>query len=110
MAAGVPTATSVPLSWTAIIYTDDPGGYEVYYATTSGGPYTLFETTTDKSISGTTVTGLTPGTDYYFVLRTVTYAHSGNPKDVYSEFSSEVSTTTAIPGNDGDGNTMTFLK
>jgi hypothetical protein len=98
LAAGIPSGTSVPLTWTAITYTDgDTGsGYEVYYATTSGGPYTLFETTADKTVEYIIVTGLTPYTTYFFRLRTVTN-HYWNI--VYSEYTDEVSATTTTGAN-----------
>jgi Leucine-rich repeat (LRR) protein/acetyltransferase-like isoleucine patch superfamily enzyme len=99
--AGTSTTTSIPLSWTPITSTGD--GYEVYYATVSGGPYTLYEIIADEAVSNTTVTGLTPGTDYYLVLRTVTNAHQYNKNIVYSDFSDEVFAATAIPDTDGDG-------
>lgn len=119
LAAGIPITTSVPLNWTAITYTGNTGGYEVYYSTTSGVPYTLFETTETKSVESTTVTGLTPSTNYFFSLRTVTKPHSYNKNTVYSEYSDEVSAATATENNPpvldpiGDqsvdeGDTLTF--
>ena len=95
LAAGTPTETTVPLTWTPITYTGDFGGYEVYYSTTSGGPYTLFETTDGKTEVSSTVTDLTSGTTYYFVLRTRTNSHANNQNDVYSEYTAEVSASTA---------------
>ena len=89
LVAGEITGDSVPLTWTAIAYTDDTGGYEIYYADTPGGPFMLFETTADKTVDNATVTGLTPGT-YYFRLRTVTDSHARNQNIVYSEYSEMV--------------------
>lgn len=63
----------------------------------SGGPYTLFETTADKTVQSSTVTGLAPGTKYYFRLRTVTNPHTNNQNTVYSEYTSEVSGVTTPP-------------
>ena len=83
------TGDSVPLTWTAIAYADDTGGYEIYYADTPGGPFMIFETTADKTVDNATVTGLTPGT-YYFRLRTVTDSHARNQNIVYSEYSEMV--------------------
>jgi parallel beta-helix repeat protein len=80
------TDASVALSWTAIPYTTDGGGYEVYYATNPTGPYTLFETTADKTITSSTITGLDPLTTYYFRLRTVTNPHANNQNAVYSKY------------------------
>ncbi len=70
LTATVLSNTSVQLTWTRIPYSADAGGYEVWYAETPGGPYTILETetTADKSVTGSTVTGLTPGTDHYFFM------------------------------------------
>jgi hypothetical protein len=77
--------TYIPLNWTAISYTGDDGGYEVYYSDNPEGPFELYETTADKAVESTMLIGLTPGT-YYFRVRTVTYSHSYNQNTVYSEY------------------------
>jgi hypothetical protein len=84
-------ATSIRVSWTPITYSSDPGGCMVSYSTIPGGPYTYFDITTDKTASSMIVTGLTPGTGYYFVVQTRTEAHTDNPNTVESEYSTEVS-------------------
>ena len=99
LTTGVPTTTSVPLNWIKITYTGGTGGYKVYYSITPGGPYELFETTATKNVESTTVTDLISATDYYFVLRTVTEPHVNNENTVNSEYSSEVSATTARAPN-----------
>jgi hypothetical protein len=91
------TNDSIEVSWTPITYTNDPGGYRVLYSTIQGGPYTLFDMTTDKTISSMTVTGLTAGTTYYFVVQTRTEPHENNENTVDSEYSVEVS-AEPIPG------------
>ncbi|MBN1121876.1 MAG: S8 family serine peptidase, partial [Anaerolineae bacterium] len=83
-------ATSVDLLWTPIAYTGDGGYYEVGYATTSGGPYTVHGQTTDKTVSTYTVDGLTPGTYYFLVVRTFTPAHGVQQNDLTSEWGDEV--------------------
>jgi hypothetical protein len=90
LVAGELTGNSIPLTWTAIAYTGDTGGYEIYYADTPVGPFMLYETTADKSVENVTVTGLTPDT-YYFRLRTVTDGHANNQNIVYSEYTETVS-------------------
>ncbi len=88
------SASSVEVSWTPISYTADPGGYLVYYSTKSGKNYTLFnDITTGKSISKMEVTGLNPGTTYYFVVQTRTDPHTNNQDTVVSNYSREVTTT-----------------
>jgi len=88
------STSSIEINWTPISYTSDTGGYRVYYSTIPGGPYTYFGMTTDKTASSLTVTGLNPGTTYYFVVQTRTYPHGENQNTVDSEYSTEVS---AIP-------------
>ena len=86
--------TSLRVSWEPIRYTDDSGGYEVHKGTTPGGPYTLYGTTVDKSVSSMQIDDLVPGTTYYFVVRTLTYPHSDNQNTVTSKFSSELNYIT----------------
>jgi Leucine-rich repeat (LRR) protein len=86
---------SITLSWTPILYTGDGGYYEVGYAPSAGGPYTVHGTTADKSASGYTVDGLAPETTYYFRVRTFTPAHGDQQNDLWSGY------TTAIPGTPG---------
>jgi hypothetical protein len=93
--AGAITSTSVVLSWTPITYTGDTGGYQAYYSTTSGGPYTADGITGDKSASSIVVSGLYPGALYYFVVRTVTNPNVNNQNTVTSDPSSEVYATTS---------------
>ena len=66
----------------------------VYYSTTSGGPYTLFNITANKSVSSMVVTGLSSGTKYYFVVKTRTDSNGYHQNTVESEYSTEVSATT----------------
>jgi hypothetical protein len=91
---GVAPDSLVVLTWTPITYTGGTGGYQVFYATTSGGPYTLSGMTADKTASGCTVTSLRPTTTYYFIVRSVTNADADNQNTVVSDPSAEVSATT----------------
>ena len=87
--------TEIKINWTPITYQADGGFYQVKYATTPGGPYTYASTTTtDKTASNYTVTGLTPAKTYYFVVETFTPAHGSQQNDVLSVESEEVSATT----------------
>ena len=94
LAPGVATDSSVALTWTPITYTGDTGGYQVFYATTSAGPYILSGMTADKTASGWTVTSLSPTTTYYFIVRSVTNTGGYNQNTVVSDPSAEVSATT----------------
>jgi Leucine-rich repeat (LRR) protein len=89
------TSSSVELSWNPIFYNWDGGYYEVGYATAVGGPYTVHGHTVDKTISSYLVDGLSPQTDYYFVVRTYTPSHGDQQNDLLSEYGQEVSATTS---------------
>ena len=82
------------LSWDAVSYVSDPGGYEVLYATAPGGPYTAAGQTADKTISSYELNTLAPGTTYFIVVRTVTEPHTNNQNTVVSEMSAEVTVST----------------
>jgi hypothetical protein len=91
--------TSAELTWTPILYTGDGGYYEVRCGTTSGGPYTSQGKTADKTAATLTVTGLTPATPTYCVLRTFTPRHGDQQNDLTSIDSVEVqvAATTFLP-------------
>ncbi|OQX20370.1 MAG: hypothetical protein BWK80_35775, partial [Desulfobacteraceae bacterium IS3] len=101
LAAVTPDGTGVSLTWTPITYTGATGGYEIEYSETPGGPYKLFGTTANKSVTGITVTGLSPDTTYYFRVRTKTEPHTSNTNTVYSEYTAEVSAKTAAAALQG---------
>lgn len=67
-------------------------GYNIYWSTTPGGPYTNSQHFSNSD--SPTVTGLTPGTTYYFVAKFVTTPNCLSPA------SGEVNaTTTGGQGN-----------
>ncbi|MDD5544888.1 MAG: leucine-rich repeat domain-containing protein [Acidobacteriia bacterium] len=96
LAAGSPTVVSITLSWTPITYTGDTGGYEVFYSTTSGGPYTFSGMTANKSATAWTVTGLNPATNYYFIVKSVTNPNPNNLNTVVSDPTSEAFAFTLV--------------
>ena len=98
LAAGTATLDSVPLSWSPILYTSGSGGYRLWYGTRAGGPYNLGGTTGDKTVPAAAVSGLSPGTTYYFAVDTVTEPSSINQNTVVSERTPDVSATTAAGG------------
>jgi Leucine-rich repeat (LRR) protein len=94
-AAAAPVGgTTALVSWTPIAYQGNSGGYIVSVSMTSGGPYIVAGQTATKSDASMTVTGLAPGTPYYFVVRTHTDAHALNPNAVDSGNSGEVAAAT----------------
>jgi Leucine-rich repeat (LRR) protein len=100
LATGGATIDSVPLSWSPIVYAGDTGGYRLWYGTQGGGPYNLGGTTANKAVSASAVSGLSPGTTYYFALDTLSEPHANNQNTVLSERTAEVSATTAAGGVD----------
>ncbi len=89
--------TSIRVSWTPIIYIWESGSYRVYYSTTSGGPWNHSGGTASKNDSFYDVTGLVPGTRYYFKILTQTDPHIRNQNTVLSEYSEVVSAVTGSP-------------
>ena len=88
------TATSldnavIMVSWLPVTYTANAGYCRVLISEALGGPYTLAGQTEDKATSWVQVSGLTPGRRYYFVVQTVTNAHTNNQNIVESAYSTE---------------------
>lgn len=97
----IETATdAVALEWTPIAYIQGPGGYEIWYATSSGGDYTLIGTTADKNVGNISIKNLKPETAYYFRIRTKTEGTLNNANTLYSEYTDEMSVITdSIPSD-----------
>ncbi len=101
---------SVLLEWPFAEPLEVPGGYQVLASTSPGGPYSLLRTTPSKFATSQLVTGLMPESDYYFVVRSVSYPHYFNaggftqgefihlsalqPNTLFSQPSSEVHVRT----------------
>jgi hypothetical protein len=91
---------SITLTWSAIAYQSDKGGYEMFYSPGSNDAYTIYNTTLDKSIEQMTISGLISNTTYFFKARSVTYPHTSgswynkNPNTVYSNFTPDISAQT----------------
>ncbi|MFO7891109.1 MAG: choice-of-anchor D domain-containing protein, partial [bacterium] len=97
VSCGSATANSIKVTWTPISYTNDTGGYRVFYSTISDGPYTESGMTEDKTESSLVVTGLDPETKYYFMVKTQTNPHTNNNFTVISDESIKASNTTQAP-------------
>jgi hypothetical protein len=87
------SATSVALSWTPIPYTGDGGYYDVLAALQPGGLYTSVGKTANKSAGGLTVSGLTSGASYSFVVRSFTPKHGLQQNDLLSDASDPLAVT-----------------
>ena len=84
---------SIQLLWTPIRYTGDGGFYEISYATSITGTYTVHGQTADKSANGYLLNNLAPGQPYYIRVRTYTPAHNGHPEQ--SSLAVRLQATTA---------------
>ncbi|MEM7131734.1 MAG: hypothetical protein AAF702_35805 [Chloroflexota bacterium] len=91
------------LSWTPILYQEDGGGYEVSFATSPAGPFTVAGMTNGKEASEFTINGLDATTVYYFRIRTYTPPHRDQQNELWSDYSATASfliaTPTALPTN-----------
>jgi len=94
LGVGSPAGSSLVVSWSPILYQSDTGGYQVFVASQRRGPFTLAGTVPSKALGWYQVTGLQPGTTYYFYVCSSTLAHPFNPTDLMSPPSAVVSGTT----------------
>lgn len=95
------SGNSAVLTWNAIRYGSDPGGYQVGVSTVSGGPYAPLVTTPNKFARSVVVTGLQPLTRYFAIVKTITFAHGVQPNTIFSDPTPEIAftTTAASPGS-----------
>ena len=79
------------IRWKPIDFTEGGGFYEVFKSTTSGvyGDEPAARTT-NKLENSVTVGEIEAGVDYFFVVRTKSFASEFNPNVVTSEFSNEI--------------------
>ena len=110
--AGNGTGCSVTVSWDPVGYLVDPGGYRFEVAPANTGPWEEVGVfVPSKTTTSVTVTGLDPGTTYWFRVRSYTLPHGNNQNTVFSVPSAGVSATTASSGGgvDGDVNADTAV-
>lgn len=91
------TATGATLTWTPIPYTGDGGYYEVLAVDPTTNTSTPAGRTADKTATGLTVTGLSPGPAYDFVVRTVTPPHGTQQNTVTSQNSDPATPAPTVP-------------
>jgi Leucine-rich repeat (LRR) protein len=76
---------AVSIHWDPIAYDRGEGGYSVSYSHTEAGPFTLYGTTSDKTVSEMSISGLDPGTEYFFRVQTATAPRVQSPNTLTSE-------------------------
>lgn len=87
--------TSITISWKPIKYTEDSGGYRVFYGVAPEGPYNKSAgTVDDKTRTELEVKELEKSTTYYFVVQVWTAPHGSNRNRIESVFSKEIAATT----------------
>jgi hypothetical protein len=77
--------TSVRLNWTPILYSGHGGYYEISYATSPEGPYTVHGYTSSKASNSYVAANLPPHSRY-FAVRTYTPAHGSQKNDLWSDY------------------------
>jgi hypothetical protein len=95
----------VEVRWTPILYTDHGGGYEVGYATTENGPYTIAQAA-DKTSDRITLEGLNESVTYFIAVRSYTPAHDEQQNDLTSVYSPEVTLRLGEPAPVADRSLM----
>jgi len=100
-ALGIDTS-AITITWKPILYSQNIGGYLVYCSTISGGPWAYAGMTPGTESASYTVSGLRPGTTYFFIVKTQSGMDTISFNTVTSESSKEVYATTldASPGED----------
>lgn len=98
---------TVWLSWDAVAFQSQSGGYEVFSAPSGTDAWVSGGWTSSKSETTFPVTGLAPGAAYDFVVRTRTDDHAQNPNLVRSDPSAVVVQTTASLGCSAPDITLT---
>jgi len=89
---------TVWLSWDAVSYQSDRGGYSVFSAPSGSGVWTNGGWTEEKTDTTYPVSGLDPATTYDLAVVTYTDPHPDNQNVVNSDFSPQLMATTATMG------------
>jgi len=95
--AGTPTTSTIPLSWTPILYTGDQGGYEIGCRQSVNDPSVFSSLVANKTSSAGSIANLLTGTAYLCTARTHTPLHGPQTNDLMSRAATEVSATTLLP-------------
>ncbi len=83
----------IRVSWDQVSYIEDPGGCQVFYRKNGDSGFRYGGMTPDKETTSLAVSGLEPGADYEFCVKTVTWNHGYNGNVLTSEDSASASAT-----------------
>jgi hypothetical protein len=92
------TTDSLELQWTPIRYSQGAGDYEISYATSLDGPFTLHGHTLDKQVNRYLLNHLTPGQSYTILVRTYSPVQGDQQVEQRSEPARAVVATQASSG------------
>lgn len=85
---------SITLNWTPILFSNGPGGYQIAYAESAAGPYSVLTTTPDKQTQAFIADGLLPSRNYFFTLTAVSYPDGDQQNVVASVPTAPIATST----------------
>jgi len=96
------TSDAACLSWKPATFQDVSGGYQVIYGR-AGEPEDTFQTAvvTGKAVVYAVISGLQPGTNYSFQIKTFSDPHAANQSTVTSDASAPILGETAAAGETG---------
>ena len=86
----------IEVSWDPISYTDDPGGYQVFYQREGDTEFHYGGMTHNKAAGSFRVSSLEPGVEYTFKVNTVTWQHRYNQSELYSTYSDTAAAVSGI--------------
>ncbi len=99
LAASATSKTAVQLTWNqtaAPAYNET--GFEIYQATSVGGPYTLTQIA-PVDATGAVINKLNPGTKYFYMLRAINNNAASQPTSVVSTTTLRDTTAPTVPGD-----------
>ncbi|MBF0450089.1 MAG: hypothetical protein HQK75_05260 [Candidatus Magnetomorum sp.] len=88
--AGPSLENGIDLIWTPIAYSIDTGGYKIFKSMSPEGPFNLYYTTADKTMSSLLMSDLETDIPGYFHVQTITHSHDNNKNTLESHFTPTV--------------------
>jgi len=93
---GLALTEGLEMLWSPISYSVDSGYYEIEQSISADGPFQLYHSTSDKSVSSLLLTDLNQNEQYFFRIRTCTQAHANNKNALTSLFSPVITVIYAL--------------